>query len=144
MLEYATFLGDNGEDMGRGVAIDGEGKVYVTGGTASADFPVTADALDSTLGGDRDAFLVIFSSGGCGPLYASFLGGSARDEAYAVAFNPTGLYLTGLTFSADFPTSEGSYDTSHNGDYDVYVTAYTMSDEPPPLTCRLHLPAVIR
>lgn len=146
-LEYATYLGDDGEDMARSIAVDEAGKVYVTGGTASATFPVTADALDSTLDGNRDAFMVIFDESGTDVIYASFLGGSANDEAFGLALGPVGLYLTGLTFSPDFPTSEGAYDTSHNGDYDVFVTAYELPAEPPPPpppAYQLYLPSIVK
>jgi hypothetical protein len=142
-LEYATFFGSDNEDVGRGIAVDGEGNVYVTGGTGSATFPTTADALDNTLGGDRDAFLAILDSVNNSLTYASFLGGSGSDEAYALALGPTGLYLSGLTFSTDFPTSNGAYDTSHNGDYDIFVTAYELPAEPEP-AYHLYLPAVLR
>jgi hypothetical protein len=57
-LAYSTYLGGGGDDRGIGVAVDDLGHAFVAGITASSDFPVTPDAYDSTLNGDRDAFIV--------------------------------------------------------------------------------------
>jgi len=55
-LAYSTFLGGAGSDGGSGIAVR-EGRAYVTGHAASADFPTTAGAFDRTLGGAADAFV---------------------------------------------------------------------------------------
>src|SRR5207247_3274086 len=44
-LAYATYLGGSGNDRGFGLAVDGTGAAYVTGETASADFPTTLGAF---------------------------------------------------------------------------------------------------
>jgi hypothetical protein len=55
-LAYSTYLGGNGFDDGRGIAVHPLGTAYVTGQTSSTNFP-TANALRSTLGGFQDAFV---------------------------------------------------------------------------------------
>ena len=72
------------------------------------------------LGGyDRSRPLVIDP----GLLYSTFLGGSAGEAGYGLAVDPSGsAYVTGYTFSGDFPTMLGSFDPSHNGDGDAFVT----------------------
>jgi Beta-propeller repeat len=52
-LVYGTYLGGTGSDVGLGIAIDTSGNAYVTGGTFSADFPVTIGVSQLVLGGDR-------------------------------------------------------------------------------------------
>src|SRR5262249_23690986 len=45
---YGTYLGGNGSDLLNGVAVDGQGRVYLAGTTASSDLPVVR-AFDPTL-----------------------------------------------------------------------------------------------
>lgn len=67
-------------------------------------------------------------SGASGLLYSTFLGGSNRDAGGAIALDKAGnIYLTGLTYSSDFPTSAGAFDTSHNGGGDAYVVKLNMA-----------------
>jgi uncharacterized repeat protein (TIGR01451 family) len=63
-LIYSSYLGGNGDDMGRGIALarDNSGKVYVAGGTSSTNFPVTADPAQKTNHGgasNSDAFVAV-------------------------------------------------------------------------------------
>ena len=123
-LLYGTFLGGSNTDEGYGIALDGTGAAYVTGGTASSDFPTTAGAFDRSLGGDRDAFVAKVNPSGSGLLYATFLGGSNTDEGYGIALDGTGAaYVTGGTVSSDFPTTAGAFDQTFNGPYgaDAFV-----------------------
>jgi len=55
-LIYSTYLGGGGNDYGIGIAVDASGSAYVTGSTASTNFP-TASAYQSTYGGGGDAFV---------------------------------------------------------------------------------------
>ncbi|MFZ1134512.1 MAG: SBBP repeat-containing protein, partial [Candidatus Korobacteraceae bacterium] len=56
-LIYSTCLGGSGGDIGMGIAVDAAGSAYVTGSTASTDFPVTQGAAQTTFGGATDAFV---------------------------------------------------------------------------------------
>ena len=62
-LEYSTYLGGSSSDFGRGIAVDGFGSAYVTGLTRSNNFP-TANALQSSKGGDLDVFVTTLASSG--------------------------------------------------------------------------------
>lgn len=60
--------------------------------------------------------------------YSTFVGGTSRDEAFDIAVDSSGCsYITGHTMSDDFPTTIGAFDTSPNGDYDVFVTKLNAS-----------------
>ncbi|MCS7154159.1 MAG: SBBP repeat-containing protein, partial [Bacteroidia bacterium] len=56
-LVYSTYIGGIGDDGGNGIAVDGNGQVYVTGYTSSPDFDVTPGAFQTTNGGSRDVFV---------------------------------------------------------------------------------------
>ena len=123
-LLYSTFLGGSLRDSREfiSIAVDGAGSAYVTGYTDSADFPTTPGAFDTSLDGLSDAFVVKINTGGTGLVYATFLGGSDFDWGHAIAVDEAGsAYVTGGADSADFPTTAGAFDTSHNGDFDAFV-----------------------
>jgi hypothetical protein len=121
-LAYATFLGGSDLDLGSAIAVDGAGSAYVTGETPSSDFPTTAGAFDTSHNGDGDTFVVKVNASGTGLTYTTFLGGSDRDGGSDITLDGAGsAYVTGYTWSDDFPTTVGAFDTSYNGDGDTFV-----------------------
>jgi hypothetical protein len=121
-LLYATFLGASSGEYGLGIAVDGSGAAYVTGDTNSADFPTTPWAFDETYNGGGDAFVVKLDAAGTALAYATFLGGSVNDYGTGIAVDGSGAaYVTGDTNSADFPTTLGTFDETHNGGDDAFV-----------------------
>jgi hypothetical protein len=111
-LVYATYLGGSITNAGRGIAVDTTGHAYVTGFTTSPDFPTTPGAFqvtyggaDCAVGGCGDAFVAKLSADGAALVYATYLGGSSTDEGNSIAVDAAGAaYVTGFTFSPDFPT----------------------------------------
>jgi hypothetical protein len=124
-LEYATFLGGADVDDGHDIALDALGHAYVTGNTASADFPTTVGAYDTTHNGGHDVFVTRFDPMGDVLGHSSFIGGIGADYGYSIALDNLGdVLITGKTSSADFPTTAGAYDTEHGGvtSTDAFVT----------------------
>jgi Tol biopolymer transport system component len=123
-LIYSTFLGGSLTDRGAGIAIDAAGNAYVTGEVVSADFPTTPGAFDTTFnGGARDAFVTKVNADGSGLVYSTFLGGSSGENGIGITVDAAGAaYVTGDTFSANFPTTPGAFDTTLAGNQDVFVT----------------------
>jgi len=124
-LEYSTYLGGSNDDCGYGIAIDASGCAYVIGQTESSDFPAE-NAWDNNYNGGDDVFVTKFSAAGSSLLYSTFLGGSGSDYSEAIAIDASGCaYVTGGTYSSDFPT-ENAWDDSYHDDYgdygDVFVT----------------------
>ena len=123
-LVYSTFLGGASTDEGTGIKIDGTGSAYVAGLTYSSSFPTTPGAFQTTFtGGDRDAFVAKLNPAGSALVYSTLLGGSAVDEARAIAINSTGnAFVTGRTSSANFPTTGGVYQASLRANDDVFIS----------------------
>ena len=123
-LLYSTFLGGGGGEKGWGITVDGGGNAYVTGGTNSSDFPTTPGGFDRTYnGGIYDAFVAKLNPPGSSLLYATFLGGGDGDVGWGITVDRGGnAYVTGGTWSSDFPTTPGGFDRTHNGgNYDAFV-----------------------
>jgi len=122
-LIASTFLGGSADESGYKIAAHA-GRLYVTGYTGSADFPTTAGAYDTTFNGWRDA-IVLKLHPNLTTLHAStFVGGTiSTDYGNDIGISASGIpYITGHTGSADFPTTAGASDTTHNGGVDAFVS----------------------
>ena len=114
-LIYSTYLAGSGSDYSRSIAVDGTGSAYIVGYTDSTDFPVE-NALYPTLNGPEDAFVTKLSASGSALVYSTYLGGSSSDYAYGLALDEDrNAYITGQTYSSDFPVTPDAYQTSANG-----------------------------
>jgi Beta-propeller repeat len=102
-LVFSTYLGGRKEDVGKSLAIDNNGDIYVTGLTASIEFP-TAYPLQSVHGGGIDAFVAKFDTNGA-LVYSTYFGSSSSDTGEAIGVDGGGnVYLLGETSSRDLPT----------------------------------------
>jgi hypothetical protein len=129
-LAYSRYLGGNGSEDGRSIAVDSAGSAYVTGsttaaGTAVNDFPTLAGAFQFAPGGAEDAFVTKLSTTGT-LTYSTYLGGTGIDGGYGIALKPgavapTEAYVTGLTASTNsFPTVSPFQAVNAGGD-DMFV-----------------------
>lgn len=121
-LLWSTYLGGDDYDRGYDIDISTDDCCYVVGYTESSNFP-TLNASDNILNGADDAFIVKFYMNGS-LLWSTFLGGDSFDQSYGVAFSSeNSLFVTGFTFSNNFPTLN-AYDSTFNGYYDVFITKF--------------------
>jgi len=102
-LVYSTYMGGDDEDYGYDIAVDDAGFAFVTGETQSTNFPLENPyQTDQPM---RDAFVVKLNGEGNGLVYSTYLGGSGGDEGNGIAIDSIGCaYVTGETYSTDFPT----------------------------------------
>jgi len=119
-LIYSTYLGGNGSDTAAAIAVDSAGNAYVTGGTTSTNFP-TASAVQSTSGGNQDAFITKLNPSGNTLVYSTYLGGSggaagSPEQGTAIAVDATGAaYVAGVTNSTNFPVTSGVLQPTYDG-----------------------------
>lgn len=132
-LVYSAQFGGDTIDIASCLSVDAWGFAYVSGKTKSLNFPVTADAYDTTFNYPGpfyyDVFLVMLNPLGSELTYSTYLGGSWDDECWDIFLDRAGyVYLTGRTFSDNFPTTPGSFDrslTMHAED--VFVTRFDLA-----------------
>jgi uncharacterized protein (TIGR03437 family) len=124
---YSTYLGGVERDSSASLAIDSTGAVYIAGYTFSSNFPIRGSAFQDTYGGLQDAFVAKFSTAGA-IVYSTFLGGSANEEAYGISVDSAGsAYITGYTFSPNFPVVSPVQGTIKPGTQDAFVTKLSAS-----------------
>jgi hypothetical protein len=120
-LVYSTYLGGSGEDFGEGIAVDSSGSAYVTGYTASTDFPTMDPLQPSYGGGPWDGFVAKLNPTGSALVYSTYLGGGGDDQGHAIAVDSSGsAYITGWTASTDFPTVN-PLQPANGGGYDAFL-----------------------
>jgi hypothetical protein len=121
-LGYSTYFGGGDYEYGMSIILDSSNNAYVTGYTWSDDFPTSNGAVNRTLNGWEDAFVIKFNAAGSSILYSTLLGGSSRDFAYSIVVDSSrNAYVTGTTYSQDFPTTLNAFNSSNNGSSDIFV-----------------------
>ena len=106
-LEYATYLGGSAFEIAQALTIDAVGAVYVTGTTASSDFPTRNPFQAAYAGGlGGDAFIAKIDPSGSSLVSSSYLGGTGTDNGSDIAVDGAGsVVVGGVTNSFDFPVS---------------------------------------
>jgi len=122
-LQFSTMIGGSNWEEAWDVAVGPTGSLYVTGYTASSDFPTCPGAFDGTHAGGREVYIAILSPDASQLLYCTFLGESGSDIARSIAVDASGdIYVTGATSSALFPTTVGAFDRIYAGGEDGFVS----------------------
>jgi uncharacterized repeat protein (TIGR01451 family) len=136
-LVYSTFIGGTAADEGLGIARDSSGRIYLSGATASSNFPTTPDAFQSVNNGGNDAFIVKLNPVATGAndlLYATLYGGASggsnandgNDKAHAIAVDAqNNFYIVGETGSPNLPVQNAfANQTTHKGFSDGFVAKF--------------------
>ena len=150
-LYYSTYLGGNASECPHSMFVNDNDELYIFGTTGSPNFPVTAQAFDNSFNGGAsitvntevsfpvgtDIFITKFSADGDSLLGSTFIGGSSNDglntgqplkKNYAdesrgeiIVDGQSNVYVVSCTFSDDFPTTPGCFQSNHGGGKDGCV-----------------------
>jgi hypothetical protein len=125
-LQYSTYFGGSETDIGKAIAVDPSGKIWIAGNTQSTDLPQTT-GFQGSLIGTQNMFVAGFDpsqTGGASEIYAIYIGGTKWDEAFGVAVAADGtIWLAGGTFSPDIWILGNPvvYQGQYGGDGDAYI-----------------------
>ncbi|MDW8157638.1 MAG: SBBP repeat-containing protein [Bacteroidia bacterium] len=124
-LVWASYYGGSGAEEAFAVAThQATGKVAIAGVTYSSNFPTQTQPGQyvQAVRGQGDAFVAMFDANG-NRLWATYLGGTATDEAHDLTFDATGnLIVVGRTRSSDFPTTLPAFG---GGGYDIFCASFS-------------------
>lgn len=122
-LVYSDYIGGNSWDYGYALTVDSANEVWVTGSTASSNFPVV-NAYQATYPGSFNAFLTKISSDGSDLLYSTYLGGNSVDVPTSIALDGQAeVLVAGNTSSTNFPVVnafQAAVYPNEGGNYGTY------------------------
>ena len=133
---FATFSGSAADNFGYTATYDDSGYAYSGGTVFSIGFPVTTGAFqfnfaggasgNSPAGGARDVGILKYSPNGSSLIYATYLGGNGNEDPHSMVVNSNfELIVFGNTNSSNFPIGKNFYDSSYNGNYDIYIAKFS-------------------
>jgi len=132
-LVYSTYLGGNNEEFAGSIAIDKTGNAYITGYSTSDNFPVTPGAFQTSIIHNyrADAIVTKLNPNGSGLVYSTFIGGEESDQGNSIAIDiPGNIFISGNTWSSNFPITPGVFQTKINGEYhDSFVTKLNIAPD---------------
>jgi photosystem II stability/assembly factor-like uncharacterized protein len=127
-LGYAFTFGGDRNDEAWDVAVDATGNAFITGQTASKNFPTagsftSTNAYQTNLAGKIDAFVAAFDPTGTSAYFSIYLGGKKNDFGQGIALDPLGnAYIVGRTESSKFPATNSIPGSGYGDSRDAFVT----------------------
>ncbi len=126
VVDYSTYFGGSGTDIGYGIAVDKLGFVYITGQTGSLNYP-TKNPYQAARDGATDAFVTKINPKGSTVVFSTYFGGrNPGDRGSSIAVDQAGnIYLAGETNSLNFPTANAA-NPIFRGNVDAFVTKFNI------------------
>ncbi|NPC57317.1 cadherin-like domain-containing protein [Caenimonas soli] len=130
-LVYSSYLGGSSSDRPTDVAY-ASGRVIVVGKAGSTDFPITADAVQSTHAGSP-MYLAVITPAGAGAAdldYGTYYAGDMVNVG-DIAISGNHAYVSGDISGSGWATT-GAYQTANQGS-DAFIAAFTLPNFAPVL-----------
>lgn len=134
-LVFGTFIGGAGFEEPRSIQIDDYGDIHVVGSIGYPEkdnFYIPLGVLDEVKEGDSEGFYIKFDSNCSEILYSTYIGGKNRDFCSHIFYDSewNEALVMGGTNSEDFPMKSGSFDTTYNGDNDIFLIKFNLTRTP--------------
>lgn len=120
-LLASTYLGGSDDDNCRGIAVDKEKEIYISGYSASSDFPTTKGAYKNSKQGNYDVIVSKLSENLTELLASTYLGGTDDDVCKSMAVDGK-VYIGGYTKSSDYPTNPDAYMNVAHGSKEAFLS----------------------
>ncbi len=125
-LSSATFIGGENFEESHAIAIDSAQNLFIAGYTGSSEYPSTPSVYDTTFNGNHDAIITKLNNDLSEILASTFIGGIDDDDCYGLVIERAeNVFITGITFSADYPVTGNAFDGTHNGKRDIFVSRFS-------------------
>jgi sugar lactone lactonase YvrE len=130
---WGARIGGTGQEYGRGIAVDSDGNVYVTGYCRSSTLTLYSENESTTKtlanSGDHDVFIAKYSTDG-NVLWAARIGGTIYEYGYGIAVDSDGnVYVVGVYYSNPIYLYDkdgvARKSLANSGNSDVYIAKYS-------------------
>ncbi|MGA1847749.1 MAG: SBBP repeat-containing protein [Thermoplasmatota archaeon] len=123
-LVYSTLVGGSSYDDQANDGKPSRDGGFVYTGYTFGGHPVAGTPYDGSHNGAMDCICVKLNPTGSNLVFSTYMGGSGTERGHSIFLDDQeNIFITGYTSSADFPTTEGSYDPTYNGgEYDIFIT----------------------
>ncbi len=124
-LKWCTYYGGNSSEDIHALSIDQNYNIIGIGGSYSTNLNTSLGAHQTINDGLLDGYIIKLDSN-CTRVFSSYLGGSGIDDLWGNAIDVIGnIYISGHTTSTDFDLTLGAYQTTNNGNYDLFVSKFS-------------------
>ncbi|WP_371804287.1 SBBP repeat-containing protein [Candidatus Lokiarchaeum ossiferum] len=125
-LIYSSFLGGSLSDSGRDIIATGNETLMLCGVSQTTTLPVTPGAFQQNIGGNADCFLTKINISSNTFEFLTYLGGEEdeKEELHISIDNYNNIWVTGTTYSSDFPTTNRAYNQTYGGLGDVFLSKF--------------------
>lgn len=131
---FSTYTGSRQDNWGYTATYDKIGNGYAGGvafdGTIGQSNYPTLGAFQSTYQGNQDITITKFNSTGNALIFSTYLGGGFHEVPISMVTDKNdNLFILGMTASTNFPKSIDAYDTTVNGNADIFITKFSATGQ---------------
>ena len=126
LLSASTFIGGSNFEESHAIALDSLENIFIAGYTGSVEYPTTAGVYDTTFNENHDAIITKLDNNLSNILASTFIGGASDDDCYGLVIEGAeNVFITGISFSTDYPVTQNATDATHNGERDIFLSRFS-------------------